>query len=80
MFERPHLQQVTKRILEPRKFIQVILSPRQVGKTTLVSQLVQKYKSETLVVSADALGASNTYWLNSQQLLYRPESMNILLR
>ena len=66
MFERPHLQQVTKRILEPRKFIQVILGPRQVGKTTLVSQLVQKYKSETLVVSADALGASNTYWLEQQ--------------
>jgi hypothetical protein len=42
MFERPHLQQVTKRILEPRKFIQVILGPSQVGKTTLVSQLVQK--------------------------------------
>jgi hypothetical protein len=66
MFERPHLQQVTKRILEPRKFVQVILGPRQVGKTTLVSQLVQNYKSESLVVSADALGASNTYWLEQQ--------------
>ena len=40
-----------------------LLKPRQVGKTTLVSQLVQKYKSESLVVLADALGASNTYWL-----------------
>jgi predicted AAA+ superfamily ATPase len=33
MFERLHLQQVVKRIQEPRKFIQVILGPRQVGKT-----------------------------------------------
>ena len=66
MFERPHLQQVVKRIHEPRKFIQVILGPRQVGKTTLVNQLVQKYESESLVVSADAVGASNSFWLEQQ--------------
>lgn len=66
MFERPHLQQVVKRINETRKFIQVILGPRQVGKTTLVNQLVQKYASESLVVSADAVGASNSFWLEQQ--------------
>ena len=66
MFERPHLQQVVKRIHETRKFIQVILGPRQVGKTTLVNQLVQKYESESLVVSADAVGASNSFWLEQQ--------------
>lgn len=66
MFERTHLQQVVKRINEPRKFIQVILGPRQVGKTTLVNQLVQKYASESLVVSADAVGASNSFWLEQQ--------------
>ena len=66
MFERPHLQQVVKRIQESRKFIQVILGPRQVGKTTLVNQLVQKYASESLVVSADAVGASNSLWLEQQ--------------
>jgi len=60
MFERIHLQQVVQRIHEPRKFIQVILGPRQVGKTTLVNQLVKKYASESLVVSADAVGASNS--------------------
>lgn len=66
MFERLHLQQVVKRIQEPRKFIQVILGPRQVGKTTLVNQLVQKYASESLVVSADAVDASNSFWLEQQ--------------
>ena len=66
MFERLHLQQVVKRIQEPRKFIQVILGPRQVGKTTLVNQLVEKYASESLVVSADAVGASNSLWLEQQ--------------
>ena len=66
MFERLHLQQVVKRIQEPRKFIQVILGPRQVGKTTLVNQLVQKYASESLVVSADAVDSSNSFWLEQQ--------------
>lgn len=31
MFERIHLQTIKKRINESRKFIQVILGPRQVG-------------------------------------------------
>ena len=39
MFERFELQLLKKRIKEPRKFIQVVMGPRQVGKTTLVSQL-----------------------------------------
>jgi uncharacterized protein len=66
MFERPHLQPLIKRIQESRKFIQVILGPRQVGKTTLVNQLVQKYPFGSIVVSADAIGAYNTYWLEQQ--------------
>jgi predicted AAA+ superfamily ATPase len=66
MFQRPHLQGLTKRIQEPRRFIQVILGPRQVGKTTLVNQLVQKYSFNSLVISADAVGSSNTFWLEQQ--------------
>lgn len=66
MFERPHLQQIIKRMEEPRKFIQVIFGPRQVGKTTLVNQMVKKYSFGSLVVSADAIEAYNTYWLEQQ--------------
>ena len=66
MFERPHLQRLIKIIKEPRKFIQVILGPRQVGKTTLVNQLIQKYTFESLVVSADSIGSSNIFWLEQQ--------------
>lgn len=66
MFERPHLQQIIKRMADPRKFIQVIFGPRQVGKTTLVNQMVKKYSFGSLVVSADAIDAYNTYWLEQQ--------------
>lgn len=71
MFERPHLQQIIKRMAEPRKFIQVIFGPRQVGKTTLVNQMVKKYSFGSLVVSADAIDAYNTYWLEQQWELAR---------
>jgi len=56
---------------EPRKFIQVIFGPRQVGKTTLVNQMVKKYSFGSLVVSADAIDAYNTYWLEQQWELAR---------
>ena len=37
MFERPYLKSVKAKKEKPRKFIQVIIGPRQVGKTTLVN-------------------------------------------
>src|ERR1700761_3802538 len=64
MFERSILQSLTKRINEPRRFIQVIIGPRQVGKTTMVTQLLQKTKHPFLFESADAVPASNAVWLD----------------
>jgi predicted AAA+ superfamily ATPase len=66
MFERIHLQHLTTRLKEPRQFIQVILGPRQVGKTTLVHQLIDKLKMQSHFVSADAVGATNATWLRQQ--------------
>jgi predicted AAA+ superfamily ATPase len=66
MFERHHLQQLIKRMKEPRRFIQVIMGPRQIGKTTLVTQLTDKLKTGSHFVSADAVAATNTTWLEQQ--------------
>jgi len=63
MFERSELQILRKRIKEPRQFIQVVMGPRQVGKTTLVSQLFKQLTIPGLFESADAIAASNTSWL-----------------
>jgi len=38
MFERPELQQFIKRTKEQRRFMQVVMGPRQVGKTTMIIQ------------------------------------------
>ena len=63
MFERPYLKSVKARIEEPRKFIQVILGPRQVGKTTMVNQLLVQSSIPNLYESADAISATNSAWL-----------------
>jgi predicted AAA+ superfamily ATPase len=66
MFERSHLQKLIKRVQEPRKFIQVIMGPRQVGKTTLVGQLAEKLNIPHLFISADSIEATNKTWLEQQ--------------
>jgi predicted AAA+ superfamily ATPase len=65
MFQRHYLQALTKRMNEPRKFIQVLMGPRQIGKTTLVTQLTEKIKTGYHFTSADAV-ASGSVWLEQQ--------------
>jgi hypothetical protein len=64
MFERSELQVLKKRINEPRRFIQVISGPRQVGKTTLVTQLYDQHSMPSLYESADAIPAGNNLWID----------------
>lgn len=63
MYERSYLKQVKSRIEEPRQFIQVILGPRQVGKTTMVNQLLSQISLSYVYESADAVAATNSAWL-----------------
>lgn len=42
--KRTHYQLVMKRLMEPRKLIQAIYGPRQVGKTTMIRQVLEELK------------------------------------
>ena len=54
MISRPNYEQLlSERIQEPRRFIQVIVGPRQIGKTTLVQQVLSKATIPHSVLSAD---------------------------
>lgn len=66
MFKRKALYQIKKRLFEKRKFIQVILGPRQVGKTTLAEQLSDEIDIPKLFVSTDAVPPSNSMWIEQQ--------------
>jgi uncharacterized protein len=61
MFERAHLQTLSRRIEVPRNHIQVVIGPRQVGKTTLVTQLLARFEGAKLFISADAMAVDNGY-------------------
>jgi uncharacterized protein len=66
MFERPYIQQFIVRLEEPRSFIQVLMGPRQVGKSTLTGQVLGKLNKPHLFVSADAVANSGETWLEQQ--------------
>ncbi|MCF8246120.1 MAG: ATP-binding protein [Saprospiraceae bacterium] len=66
MFQRPHFQALAKRLDEPRMFMQVLAGPRQVGKTTLVGQLLEANTTPSHNVSADGLANAGAAWLDQQ--------------
>ncbi|MFI3287052.1 MAG: ATP-binding protein [Rikenellaceae bacterium] len=63
MIERTYLQSLRDRMNEQRMFIQVIVGPRQVGKTTMVNQLLEQTDKNFIFESADAVGSASTVWL-----------------
>ncbi|NDC78609.1 MAG: ATP-binding protein [Chitinophagia bacterium] len=65
-FQRAHLQVLRRRLEEPRRFIQVILGPRQVGKTTLVSQCMETLRMGHRFVAADTAPAVDSAWVETQ--------------
>ena len=63
MFKRVQFEKLFSRILEPRDKIQVISGPRQVGKSTLVKQVLQETTVPHLLVSADNVEETNNAWI-----------------
>jgi len=63
MYERSAIKGLIERMNEPRRFIQVLMGPRQVGKTTMVYQLFDHLKIDYLFENADAIAAGNSFWV-----------------
>lgn len=63
MIQRPYIKEITKRINEPRKFIQVLYGPRQVGKTTMIKQSLRAYNKPYLFETADDIVGADSTWL-----------------
>jgi predicted AAA+ superfamily ATPase len=65
-FVRPAARILTERLTEPRRFIQVVAGPRQVGKTTLVQQVTDGLSVPVRHASADEPTLKGTAWLAQQ--------------
>jgi len=66
MIERFQLQLFSNRIAEERKFIQVIMGPRQVGKTTMVHQFLNKTTIPHHFISAEGIRDLSSTWIEQQ--------------
>lgn len=74
-FERSHKKVIKQRLLgEPRRFIQVIYGPRQVGKTTMITQLIKELSFPHHYVSADAVFSYPELWIDQQWDIARAKS------
>lgn len=63
---RPHFKTLARRLAEPRRFIQAVTGARQVGKTTLVQQVVQASRLEVRFASADQPTLRGHDWIEQQ--------------
>lgn len=65
MYKRFYFNTLKSRINEPRKFIQVITGPRQVGKTTLVQQYLGSVDVPAIYETADAVISNHELWISN---------------
>ena len=66
MIIRDVFYELQSRMQEPRKFIQVIAGPRQVGKTTIVEQFAAQAKVPVTSLTAEMAEANDSHWVSLQ--------------
>ena len=66
MFLRPQLALLSSRLAEPRRFLQILAGPRQVGKTTLARQAIERFDGQAPYASADLPAAPDSSWIEQQ--------------
>lgn len=65
-YSRPLLSTLLDRLREERRFIQILLGPRQIGKTTLARQAIERLDLPAHFASADEPGLKGTGWIALQ--------------
>ena len=60
---RKQYHTLSERIQEPRRFMQVVAGPRQVGKSTLVAQVLQDMTIPYSIAVADAVDPNDSDWI-----------------
>jgi len=63
---RPQDRELARRLAGPRRFLQVVAGPRQVGKTTLVRQVLGELGLSAVQASADEPAPRGRGWIEQQ--------------
>lgn len=64
MYVRKEYSLLKKRLEEPRHFIQVLMGPRQIGKSTVVKQVLKDLPIPHLLYAADDVPTSQKKWIS----------------
>lgn len=64
MYKRAEYQLIKNRLKEPRKFIQVVMGARQIGKSTVVKQVLKDLDTPFQFYSADNVPATSSAWIS----------------
>lgn len=86
MIQRSYFQKIVARINEPRKFIQIVEGPRQVGKSTLIKQVLHGITVPWMHFAADNVPATRSAWIcdcwasarNKLQMEHLPELLLVI--
>jgi len=73
-YRRPVYEEILSRAHEPRRFIQVLAGPRQVGKTTLARQVMDAIGIPGHFASADAPDPEDIGWIYTQWAIGRQQA------
>ncbi|MDR0847662.1 MAG: AAA family ATPase [Propionibacteriaceae bacterium] len=71
MYQRALVQQLADRLNEPRHFMQIVVGPRQTGKTTAVTQSLKQITLPSRFVSVDEAVVPSREWLSNEWDLAR---------
>ena len=63
MYKRVEYHIIKKRLEEPRRFVQVVMGARQIGKSTVVKQVLNDLTIPYMLFSADNVPATNSAWI-----------------
>ena len=63
MYQRRHLNILKSRMAEPRRRMQIVMGPRQVGKSTLVGQFTEGTSIPFDFFAADSVNRFDTSWI-----------------
>ena len=74
-YQRPRAQVLAGRLREPRRFLQVVTGPRQVGKSTLVQQVTDGLGVAVRYASADEPTLRGADWIGQQWEAARLEAV-----
>ena len=83
MYKRKIFDTIVKRLNEQRMFIQVIMGPRQIGKSTVIKQALDAINKPFLFYSADTIPSTSSTWIsdcwNNARLQMRTQGLDEMI-